>query len=125
MYTVGVQCEFIARHYLIGADFGPENQPHSHAYRMELRLAGSELDAQGFLVDIDRVSAELDEVLAGIRDKTLNELPEFQALNPSIEHLARILCRTLRSRFPDVRVRELSVTIWEGLNAWAGYTETL
>ena len=125
MHTVAVQREFIAQHYLIGGDFGPENHPHSHAYRVECRLSGDALDPHGFLVDIDAVSAGLEAVLAAFRDKTLNDLPEFRGLNPSIEHLARILCRALRSRFPDARLREVTVTIWESLVAWAAYTETM
>jgi len=125
MYTVAVQREFIAQHCLIGGDFGPENHPHSHAYRVEWRLAGNALDQHGFLVDIDAVAAGLEAVLAGFRDKTLNDLPEFRGLNPSIEHLARILCRALRSQFPDARLREVTATVWEGVTAWAAYTETI
>ncbi len=125
MYTLAVQRDFTAQHYLIGADFGPENQPHSHAYRVEFRLAGDHLDPHGFLVDIEALSAALAEVLAGVRDKTLNDLPEFQGLNPSIEHLARILCCALRARFPNARLREVAVTIWENSAAWAAYTETI
>lgn len=124
MYTVAVQREFIAQHYLVGGDFGPENHPHSHAYRVEIRLDGDALDPNGFLADIDAVSAGLEAVLAGYRDKTLNDLPEFHGLNPSIEHLARILCRALRARFPDARLRGVTVTIWENAAAWAAYTET-
>jgi 6-pyruvoyltetrahydropterin/6-carboxytetrahydropterin synthase len=124
MYTVAVQREFVAQHYLIGGDFGPENQPHSHAYRVEARLSGDTLDAHGFLVDIDAVAAGLEAVIADVRDKTLNDLPEFHGLNPSIEHLARILCRRLRSRLPDAGLRQVAVTIWENASAWAAYTET-
>ena len=124
MYTVAVQREVIAQHYLIGADFGRENQHHSHAYRVELRLSGSDLDGHGFLADIDAMAAALDEVLGGIRDKTLNDLPEFQGLNPSIEHLARILCRALRLRVPTAVRGEATVTIWETPSAWASYRET-
>ena len=123
MYTVAVQREFIARHYMIGGDFGPENQPHSHAYRVEIRLTGPTLDRHGFLVDIDPLSTGLEETLAVVRDKTLNDLPEFQGLNPSIEHLARVLCRALRSRIPAARLSEIRVTVWESASAWAAYTE--
>lgn len=125
MYTVAVQREFIAQHYLIGGDFGPENALHSHAYRVEWRLTGEALDRHGFLVDIDLVNAELEAVLAGFRDKRLNDLPEFRGLNPSIEHLARILCVALRSRLSGVRLREVAVTIWESPAAWAAFTDTI
>jgi 6-pyruvoyltetrahydropterin/6-carboxytetrahydropterin synthase len=125
MFTVAVQREVITQHYLIGADFGLENRLHSHAYRVEFRLSGSELDGHGFLADIDTMAAALDDVLDGIRDKTLNDLPEFQGLNPSIEHLARILCRALRLRVPNGGQREITVTIWETPSAWAAYRETI
>jgi 6-pyruvoyltetrahydropterin/6-carboxytetrahydropterin synthase len=125
MYTVAVQREVIAQHYLIGADFGPENQLHSHAYQVEFRLSGSDLDGHGFLADIDAMGAALDEVLGGIRDKTLNDLPEFQGLNPSIEHLARILCRALRRRIPSAGRGEIGVSIRETPSAWAAYRETI
>ena len=124
MYTVAVQREFVAQHYLISGDFGPENQPHSHAYRVESRLSGDTLDAHGFLVDIDALATGLEAVLSGFRDKTLNDLPEFQGLNPSIEHLSRILCHALRARLPEAGLQEVAVTIWESPSAWAAYTET-
>lgn len=123
MYRVAVQREIVMQHYLTGADFGPENQLHSHVYRVELRLAGEELDSHGFLADIDAMKAALDAVLADLRGKPLNDLPAFQGLNPSVEHLARILCRALRLRLPTGHLREVAVTIWEDADAWAAYTE--
>jgi 6-pyruvoyltetrahydropterin/6-carboxytetrahydropterin synthase len=125
MYSVAVQAEFIARHYMIGGDFGPENHLHSHVYRVELRLTGATLDSDGFLVDIDPLSADLEAVLGSVRDKTLNDLPEFQGLNPSIENLARILCRAFCSRIREPRLSEIKVTIWESASAWAACTESL
>lgn len=125
MYTVGIEREFVARHYLVGADFGAENQPHTHAYRVEFRLAGDGLDRHGFLADIDAMSAALDEVLAGVDGRMLNDLPAFEGLNPSIEHLARLLCRALRPRFGDAGLRQITVTIRESPQAWAACSEPL
>jgi 6-pyruvoyltetrahydropterin/6-carboxytetrahydropterin synthase len=125
MYTVAVQQEFSARHYLIGGDFGPENRPHSHHYRVELQLTGPELDAHGFLADIDRLRAALAGALDRYRDRTLNDLPEFTGLNPSIEHLCRILCGALAERMPPAAGCGLRVTVWEGPDAWAAYGRPL
>ena len=41
MYTVAVSREFIAHHFLVGGDWGRENQKHSHHYRIELQLEGT------------------------------------------------------------------------------------
>jgi 6-pyruvoyl-tetrahydropterin synthase len=68
MYTLGVKRDFIARHYLIGGDWGPENNPNSHHYVLELQLEGSELDQHGYLTDIvevDRAAGRDRELLSG------------------------------------------------------------
>jgi 6-pyruvoyltetrahydropterin/6-carboxytetrahydropterin synthase len=125
MYTVAVQQELIAQHFLIGGDFGPENHPHSHRYRVEVRLTGRSLDAHGFLVDIDEVAALLAGLLETYRDKTLNHLPEFQGLNPSIEHLCRIICRRLAEGLQRRNLATVTVAIRESDAAWAACTEEL
>ena len=125
MYTVAVQQEFSARHFLTGGEFGAENHPHAHPYRVEARLTGPELDAHGFLVDIDLVKAALAAAVGRFRDRTLNDMPEFAGLNPSLEHLCRILCRELAAALPAGMGLGLRVTVWEGPDAWAAYTDTL
>ena len=125
MYTVAVQRELIAQHFLIGGDFGPENQPHSHHYRVEVRLAGQSLDPHGFLVDIDEVAALLAGLIETYRDKTLNHLPEFQGRNPSLEHLCRILCRSLAGGLHHRNLSTVTVAIWESDVAWAACTEEM
>ena len=122
MYTLGVRRDFIARHFLIGGDWGPENFPNSHHYILELQLAGSELDQHGYLVDIVDVEKHLDEVVGYYKEHMLNEKPEFAGLNPSIEHFARILCLSLNERIKAKNISEVKVILWEHDNAWAAYT---
>ena len=121
MYTVAVKRDFVAQHYLIGGDWGAENEKHSHHYVVELRLEGATLDQHGYLVDIVEIEQQLDALVAHYRDKTLNDLPEFADLNPSIEHFARILCQTLANHIPAPNLNALTVRIWENDIAWASY----
>jgi 6-pyruvoyltetrahydropterin/6-carboxytetrahydropterin synthase len=109
MYTLGVQRDFIARHFLIGGDWGPENLPNSHHYVLELQLEGKELDEHGYLVDILDVDMHLDEK------------PEFAGLNPSIEHFARILATSLNARIQAANISALEVILWENESAWASF----
>jgi 6-pyruvoyltetrahydropterin/6-carboxytetrahydropterin synthase len=120
-YAVAVERDFIARHKLIGGDWGAENELHSHHYRVELRLEGPELDKHGYLVDIVNIETGLDSLVAAYRDKTLNELPEFKHLNPSIERLAKIFCEAISQRVEASNVRVVTVKIWENLIAWASF----
>ena len=121
MYTLAVQRDFVAQHFLIGGDWGAENFWHSHHYRLELVLEGGALDAHGYLVDIVAVEAQLEAIVAHYKDKTLNELPEFTGLNPSIEHFTRIVCRALDAAIPAPNITALTVKIWENQIAWAAY----
>lgn len=121
MYTLGVRREFIARHFLIGGDWGPENFPNSHHYILELQLEGRELDQHGYLVDIVDVEKHLDEVVHYYKEQMLNDKPEFTGLNPSIEHFARILAETLSGRIKAKNITGLKVVLWEHANAWAAY----
>jgi 6-pyruvoyltetrahydropterin/6-carboxytetrahydropterin synthase len=122
MYTLAVRRDFIARHFLIGGDWGPENYPNSHHYALELQLSGAELDQHGYLCDIVDVEKHLDNVVAYYREQMLNEKPEFEGLNPSIEHFARILAVTLNERIAASNVISLKVVLWENENAWAAYS---
>ncbi|OGO32425.1 MAG: 6-pyruvoyl tetrahydropterin synthase [Chloroflexi bacterium RBG_16_54_18] len=122
MYTVAVKRDFIAQHFLVGGDWGPENLRHSHHYQMELQLYGDDLDEHGYLVDIVEIEAALDALAEHYRDRTLNELPEFRGLNPSIEHFSRIVCETLAAHIQARNIRSLQVKLWENEIAWAAFS---
>lgn len=124
MYTVAVKRDFVAQHYLIGGDWGAENQWHSHHYIVEVQLEGYALDQHGYLVDIVNIEAQLNSIVTYFQDKTLNDLAEFNGLNPSIENFCRIIGDLLA---PDIWTNTLSaltVKIWENDIAWASYRLT-
>ncbi len=121
MFTLALSRDFRAYHHLIGGDWGAENDPHSHPYKLELRLEGEKLDRHGYLVDLLDVEKNLDNVLVRYREADLNELPEFAGLNPSLEHFVRILCSALFERLKSQNLQALSVQLWENENAWASY----
>lgn len=125
MYTLAVKRDFVAQHFLIGGDWGAENSWHSHHYQVEVQLEGRELDQHGYMVDIVDVEHNLNAIVDHYRDKTLNELPEFAGLNPSIEHFTRIICTTLAERIKATNLDALTVKIWENEIAWAAYRLTL
>lgn len=121
MYTIAVQRDFIAQHYLIGGDWGAENKLHAHHYRLELQLEGATLDGHGYLVDIVDIERHLEAQVVYFRDRTLNDLPEFVGLNPSIEHFARIVGQSLSRVIDAPNISGLVVRLWENDIAWAAY----
>ena len=58
---------------------------------------------------------------AHYQDNTLNDLPEFSGLNPSIEHFSRILCQKLATHILRDNIQAVVVRLWENEIAWAAY----
>ena len=121
MYRVAVKKDFIAQHYLIGGDWGAENQLHSHHYQVELILKGDALDQHGYLVDIVDIEHALSALVNHYQDSTLNDLLEFEGLNPSIEHFSRIISRHLAPHIQGPNLSSYTIKIWENDIAWASY----
>ncbi|MDT3680507.1 MAG: 6-carboxytetrahydropterin synthase [Burkholderiaceae bacterium] len=120
MYQLSITREFIARHRLVGGDWGAENATHSHRYRADIVVEGHELDEHGFLVDIVALGNAADDIVAQLGERVLNDLPAFDGLNPSLEHFARIFHAMLAPRVDEQRLA-LTVRLWENDRNWAAY----
>jgi 6-pyruvoyltetrahydropterin/6-carboxytetrahydropterin synthase len=125
MYRLSVSRDFVAQHFLTVPDPGPEGEVHSHHFEVAVRFTGPELNEYGYLVDIDAVDAALDELCARYRDTLLNELPEFEGLNPSVERFARLFGDRFLERVPTEMPTALTVRMWEDETAWASHERSL
>lgn len=128
MYVLTVRDRFIAQYYLTVPDAGPEGQPHSREYGVELTFEGPELDDYGYLLDIDAAKAALREIKERYADRLINDLPEFEGTNPSVERFAREIAERI-TRAMDLEgatpVTTLRVTLQEDETAQAAYERTV
>jgi 6-pyruvoyltetrahydropterin/6-carboxytetrahydropterin synthase len=129
MYRAGVRRSYTARHALRG-DFGDEAVPHSHPYVVEWICETTDLDGNGFSVNIAAVEAALEIVLRRVDDVLLNDLDYFRQLQPSLENLAAYLFQELSRELPGQGqplegVRSMEVKIWESDTAWASYAHVV
>ena len=87
------------------------------------------VDAEYERAKVDGRIVEIERALTGLvdhyRDHTLNDLPEFAGLNPSIEHFSRIASEQLAARISAGTLSALTVVIWENEIAWASYRKML
>jgi 6-pyruvoyltetrahydropterin/6-carboxytetrahydropterin synthase len=125
MYRLMVKRDFVAQHFLTVPNCGPENEWHSHHFTAEVLLEGPELNDNGYLVDIVAVEEGLKALIDRYRDATLNDLPEFEDQNPSVEHFAHHFCHRLADRLPLDTVEQMTVKLWEDDDAWASYALSL
>ncbi|QWC18177.1 6-carboxytetrahydropterin synthase [Halorubrum sp. 2020YC2] len=117
-----VKREFIAQHFLTVPDpEPPEGDVHSHRFTVEVEFAADSLAEYGYLVNINEVESLLDDIEGRYRDALLNDLPEFEGLNPSVERFARIVCDRFREALSGDNPDEVTVRIWEDDLAWASY----
>jgi 6-pyruvoyltetrahydropterin/6-carboxytetrahydropterin synthase len=107
----------------VGGDWGAENEPHSHRYRIEWELRAHVLDRHGYLIDLIEIKRSLGEALDRYRDALLNDLPEFEGENPSLERFVKLLWNRLSVPLPPGVSG--AVRLWENESAWAGYDEPL
>lgn len=128
MYAVTVRDRFIAQYYLTVPNAGPEGEPHSREYTVELTFEGAELDEYGYLFDIDAAKAALEGIKDRYTDQLVNDLPEFENTNPSVERF----CREIASRVAESMdiesvdtIARLRVTLHEDETAWAAYERSV
>ena len=124
-YRLSVSRDLVAQHFLTVPDPGPEGEVHSHRFTVEVRFTGPELGEYGYLVDIDAVKDAIDRQEDRYRDALLNDLPEFEGLNPSVEHFARAFGDRLADALQDPTPTAMTVRIWEDDEAWASHERDL
>ncbi len=113
MYAVSVSRSFVAQHFLTVPDPGPEGELHSHHFTVTATYRGPQLNAYGYLVDIDAVIEALEATVSSFRDETLNDLSLFEDKNPSAEHFARIFGDRLTDRLRPPGATQLEIAIQE------------
>jgi 6-pyruvoyltetrahydropterin/6-carboxytetrahydropterin synthase len=123
-YAVGVVAQFTARHHLVG-DFGPARAPHGHAYKVEVNVVGDNLQGDGTLFDITQLQAALNETLADVEGRDLNEVPRLAQPNPSAEVVARYFFDRIAPVLQGQGLSQLETRVWESPEAYASYTGVL
>jgi 6-pyruvoyltetrahydropterin/6-carboxytetrahydropterin synthase len=100
MFEASVSGKFVAAHQLRLAS-GALEPTHYHTWRVTVTFVGRELDQCGVLLDFDQIKPRLDELLALLFDRHLNELPAFAGRNPSAENVAKHIAEQLGGLLPE------------------------
>ena len=119
MFRVRVIKSFASAHNLRGYEGSCENL-HGHNWKVEAYLQGENTDKTGMLVDFKVLKGELNKILDRLDHKYLNDVPPFDEINPTSEHLCRYIYKELQHPFGDMVER---VVVWESDNAAAEYFE--
>lgn len=120
MHELSVETVFSAAHAIV---ISGEREPmHGHDWHVRAVVAGERLDDDGLLADFHLVEHELSAVVAPFRNRSLNETPPFDRLNPTAEQVAQHIAGALADRLAGhlregVDLREVSVSEAPGCRA--------
>ncbi len=120
MFELEVEDHFSAAHSL--RDYkGKCEKLHGHNWLVRLTLGGDALNGQGMLMDFHDARALLSRAIAEWDHANLNELEQFEVLNPTTENIAGIVCERIAAELPPaIAVR--AVTVWETPGSCARYS---
>ncbi|HUJ95641.1 MAG TPA: 6-carboxytetrahydropterin synthase QueD [Terriglobales bacterium] len=125
MFEVTVEDSFAAGHYLRNYKGKCEN-PHGHNYKIQVTLAGNDLDKAGLLIDFKDLRQVMRHVIERLDHRMINDLEPFTALNPSAENLAKYFYDETNGRVRSTtggRVWVTRVKVFETDTTTATYSE--
>jgi len=133
MFTVTVSDSIMIAHSLRGDVFGPAQGLHGATYVVEVELQRGDLDEFGIVADIGRASTLLDEVLAPMAYRNLDDLPEFEGQNTTTEFLAKTVFERYAAGIragalegdAETALTGMKITLREKPDAWASFQGAL
>jgi len=113
-FTVRVEARFEAAHYL--REYRGISEPlHGHSYKVEADLAakGGGIDRDAIAVDFISAKQKLEHLAKKLDYGCINDVPPFDAINPSAENIAQWFHRELSAAIAEEGIVR-AITIWEG-----------
>ena len=123
MFQVSVEETFSSGHALRGYKGKCEN-PHGHNYRVQVTLAGPQLDGIGLLIDFTQLKEVMRTVIKRLDHQFINDLEPFTTVNPTAENMAKYFYDEVSGNLKDLPAgaRVTDVVIWETDTAMAKYS---
>ncbi len=122
MFEAAYETTFCATHVLT-KDGRPLEPLHGHDWRVEVVAGSDELDATSVVVDFEHMKKAVAEVAARLHYKDINSHPDFAALSPSAEVVARYFFEEVRKRMGEAGRLLRRVRVWEAPGCSATYSE--
>lgn len=112
-WVIHSDVEFDATHALVSYNGGPED-PHSHRWRVAIRVATDHLNAEGYAIDFHRIHDMLAEAVKPLQGSDLNLHPEIGVPSPTAERLAETVAGWLDPPCRELGASLAAVSVWEG-----------
>jgi len=122
-FEITINTTFAAAHAIRLPD-GSLEPLHGHNWQTQLTVGCDELDGIETVMDFHDLQAMLDDIVAPVRNRNLNDCPPFAdgqgglAINPTAERVAQWIGESVSAKLPD-RVALHAVRIEEAAGCFA------
>lgn len=106
MFAVEVRDHIMIAHSLPSPVFGPAQGMHGATFTVDAAFYTEEIDDHGLVVDIGLATEALTEVLAPLRYRNLDEVPEFAGRFTTTEFLCRHIFDRMAEAVGDGRLQD-------------------
>jgi len=107
-----IKTHFSGGHHLRAYPGNCEN-PHGHNWQVKVTVRAVQLDSLGMGIDFKQLKLKVNAVVDELDHHDLNEHPAFRAINPSSEHIAMFLFRSLQESLRGEHYSLASVEVRE------------
>lgn len=126
MFSLTVRRHFMVAHSLPREAFGPAQGLHGATFVAEVTFRRRELNEDAIVLDIGAAGGILEEILADLNYKNLDEHPAFKGKLSTTEALAKHIADVMAARIKDTAdgpaLSGIDVVLRENPDAWAGYS---
>lgn len=116
-FEVRIEGRFSAAHFLMKYFPDGSDEPlHGHSWLVEVTLGreGGGIGDDGICFDFLAARRRLDQLCERIEHVVINDLAEFNAVNPTAENVARWFYRGLKSEVENSGGRVMEIRVHEG-----------
>ena len=126
MFSLTVRRHFMIAHSLPREAFGPAQGLHGATFVAEVTFRRPNLNDDAIVLDIGAAGGILEEVLADLNYKNLDEHPAFKGKLSTTEALAKHIADAMATQIQDTAdgpaLTGIDVVLRENPDAWAGYS---
>ena len=126
MFSLTVRRHFMIAHSLPREAFGPAQALHGATFVAEVSFRRRTLNEDAIVLDIVAAGTIIEEVLAGLNYRNLDEHPDFDGKLSTTEALAEYIAQSVAEKLKDDpdggQLTGIDVTLRENPDAWATYT---
>jgi 6-pyruvoyltetrahydropterin/6-carboxytetrahydropterin synthase len=122
VYEIYVTDYFAAAHFLRGYNGNCSNL-HGHNWKVEAYIQCTKLNKLGIGVDFRDVKKVVKSVLKGLDHTNLNEVTQFESINPTSENISRFLYNELSQRLNTEYIKVKKIMVFESTGCGSSYQE--